>query len=480
MTRSEDLAEVRRRLAGALGTSEVALDRVAAALALGEDDLGSEELSPVSDDVDSFEHGPAFSCLGSHLGSRSFRRELAAGYRLLLRRIVDEQEDPIAAVAALVRAARCGGERPRADVGEVSLPVGVAEGRPIVFTLNQESGRQTNGNTRITGEQGMGKSEFLLHLLAACAARAPGAGFLLLDYKGDLSKRKEFVRATGATVVRPEREAVPINPFDVPPGMDLRLVPSSIAQVIASVGQGIGDVQRKLLRSGIAAAYERAAPEAPSTTAIADSVHGIYDVEGRSADSVTALLEELAELGLFATQTGIGFDTFLARRWIVDLSGLQHLRELVAFVLIGWLYRNVSSAPDAPLLKGRKLRGLRHVVAIDEAHHYVRRRCQPLLELLRIGRSKGVPVFLSSQSLSDFRRFTELEELLPNNFILRHGRAPDAKTAQGALRLSAELARRAGDAITQVEQFCALTAVDPDLQLKPVRLHGFFAGQWKS
>ena len=91
-----------------------------------------------------------------------------------------------------------------------------------------------------------------------------------------------------------------------------------------------------------------------------------------------------------------------------------------------------------------------------------------------------MPVFLSSQSLSDFRRFTELEELLPNNFILRHGRAPDLKTAQGALRLPAELARKAGDAITQVEQFCALTAVEPDLQLQPVRLHGFFAGLWKT
>jgi hypothetical protein len=479
MTRSEELVTVRRRLAGALGTSEVALDRVAVALALAGGDLGSEELAPASADVDSFEQGPAFACLGSQVGHRAFRRELATGYRLLLDRIAEAGDDPVAAIVSLVRAAR-GDRESGTAVGAVTLPVGMVDGRPISFTLNQESGRQTNGNTRITGEQGMGKSEFLLHLLAACAARAPEAGFLLLDYKGDLSERQEFVRATGATVVRPERDAVPINPFDVPPGMDRRLVPSSIAQVIASVGQGIGDVQRKLLRDGIAAAYEGAIPGTPSTTAIADAVHAVYELEGRSADSVTALLEELAELGLFATQTVVSFDDFLARRWIIDLSGLQHLRELVAFVLVGWLYRNVSSAPDAPLLKGRELRGLRHVVAIDEAHHYVRRRCQPLLELLRIGRSKGVPVFLSSQSLSDFRRFTELEELLPNNFILRHGRAPDIKTAQGALRLPAELARRAGDAITQVEQFCALTAVDPDLQLKPVHLHGFFAGQWKT
>ncbi len=480
MKGSNDLVAARARLAEQLGTSERSLDRIALALALRGLDLGDAELAPASGGLDSFEGGPSFRYLGSDPAGRSTRRELAAGQAALLGRIEEVEGDVIEAAARLVELARGGTSQVQAAVGEVRLPVGRGPAGPVAFTLNQESGRQTNGNTRITGEQGMGKSEFLLHLLAAAAVRAPGAGFLVLDYKGDLSARAEFVRATSATVVRPEREPVPINPFDVPPGIDPRLVPSSIAQVIASVGQQIGDVQRKLLRDGIAEAYEAADPAAPSTTSIAESVHSIYAREGRGADSVTALLEELAELGLFATRTDVPFDEFLARRWIVDLSGLQHLRELVAFVLVGWLYRNVSSAQDAPLLRGRKLRGLRHVIAVDEAHHYVRRRCQPLLELLRIGRSKGVPVFLSSQSLADFRRFTELEELLPNNFVLRHGRAPDAKTAQGALRLPAELARRAGDAITQVEQFCALTGIDPDLQLQPVRLHGFFAGQWKS
>lgn len=477
MTRPVDLALARRRLAASLGTSELALDRVAAALALSAEDLSPDGLAPASPEVDSFDGGPAFRSLGGGPAGPSFERELATGLLALLDRVGEAGDDPVAAVASLVRQVRPGTAPARGTRGLVVLPVGEADGRPVRFALNQESGRQTNGNTRITGEQGMGKSEFLLHLLAAFAARAQGAGFLLLDYKGDLARRDEFVRTTGATVVRPEKERVPINPFDVPPGMERRLVPSSIAQVIASAGQGIGDVQRKLLRDGIGEAYE-AGPAAPSTTQIAEAVRAVYEREGRSADSVTALLEELAGLGLFATRTEVAFDRFLSGRWVLDLSGLQHLRDLVAFVLVGWLSRNVGSAPDSSLLPGGA-RELRHVVAIDEAHHYVKRRCQPLLELLRIGRSKGVPVFLSSQSLSDFRGFTELEELLPNNFILRHGRAPDSKTAQGALRLPSDLARRAGDAITSVEQFHALTAVDPDLQLRPVRLHGFFAGRWK-
>jgi hypothetical protein len=478
MIAPSDLALARERVAGALGITLTALDRVAAALALNAGRAGTRTLELGGDDLDAFESGAVFSPLGSPPGADGFGRLLATGYQLLLTRIEVAGDDPLAAVSALIREVRTTGHRARVG-GGVTVPVGKAGSRSIVFTLNQESGHQTNGNTRITGEQGMGKSQFLLHLLAASATRAPAAGFLLLDYKGDLSTEANFVRATDATVIRPERDPVPINPFDVPPGIDRRLVPAAIARVVSSVARQIGEVQRKLLRDGIRAAYESSAPDAPTTTQIAEAVDNVYRAEGRATDSVSGVLEELAELGLFATRTESNVEAFLRQRWIVDLSGLQHLRDLVAFVIVGWLSRNVQSLADSALLPGG-YRELRHIVAVDEAHHYVKRRCEPLLDLLRIGRSKGVPIFLSSQSLSDFRGFTELEELLPNNFVLRHGRAPDTKTVQGALRLPAELARRAGDAITSVPQFHALTAVDPNLQLQPVELHGFFAGRWGS
>lgn len=479
MSASSDLARARARVAAALGVSEGVLDRVAAALGLAAGGSSPLTLEPAADELDLFDGGAVFAPLGFDGGSEALGHLLATGYESLLARIEAAGDDPVAAVVGLIREARSGAGARTATSGAVQVPIGRAGGRDIMFTLNQESGHQTNGNTRITGEQGMGKSQFLLHLLAAAAVRAPGAGFLLLDYKGDLSGEAEFVRACRATVIRPERRPVPINPFDSPPGIDRRLLPAAIAEVVASVGQGIGEVQRKLLRDGVRAAYDAAAPHAPTSTEISDAVAAVYELEGRSADSVSSLLEQLAELGLFATATELSVDAFLRRRWIVDLSGLQHLRDLVAFVIVGWLSRNIGSVADSALL-ARGYRDLRHIVAIDEAHHYVKRRCEPLLELLRIGRSKGVPVMLSSQSLSDFKRFTELEELLPNNFVLRHGRAPDSRTAQGALRLSSDLARRAGDAITSVPQFHALTAVDPELQLQPVELHGFFAGHWRS
>lgn len=479
MISRRELEQGRRALADALGTSEMAVDRIAAALAVAAETTSTIELAPAADGVDAFDGGPVFACLGSGPDTPSFGRGLATGYELLLARVADGGDDPMIAIATLIGRAGRGTSGTRGADGALTLPVGEAGDRQVHFTLNQESGRQTNGNTRITGEQGMGKSQFLLHLLAAYAVRAPDAGFLLLDYKGDLSQEAAFVRATGARVIRPEKEPVPINPFDVPAGIERKLVPSSIAALLGSVARSMGDVQRQLLRDGIGLAYEQADPSTPTSTEIAEAVKAVYAQEGRGTDSVTALLAELAELGLFATRTTAGFDAFLKGRWIIDLSGLQHLRDLVAFVLVGWLSRNVQSLPDSELLPGG-VRDLRHVVAIDEAHPYVKRRCEPLLELLRVGRSKGLPIVLGSQSLSDFRSFTELEELLPNNFILRHGRAPDAKTAQGALRLPSALARQAGDAITSVPQFHALTAVEPDLQLTPVHLHGFFASKGRS
>ena len=115
---------------------------------------------------------------------------------------------------------------------------------------------------------------------------------------------------------------------------------------------------------------------------------------------------------------------------------------------------------------------------MDEAHYYLERsRCQPLLSLIRIGRSKGTPVFLCSQSLEDFRGATELNELLANTFIMGHGVAPPARGLAGALGIGKQHAAAVADRVTQLDQFMAYTNLargDGTLAPAPVRLTPLF------
>ena len=121
---------------------------------------------------------------------------------------------------------------------------------------------------------------------------------------------------------------------------------------------------------------------------------------------------------------------------------------------------------------------MRGIVAIDEAHYYLQAKCRPLLDLIRIGRSKGVPVFLSSQSLEDFRGYTEVNEFLPNTFVFRHGIPPSRKTMAGALHVSMQEAGQLAGRSTSLEKFQALVTLadgpDTETLVRTLALRGFW------
>ncbi|MCK6528648.1 type IV secretion system DNA-binding domain-containing protein [Myxococcota bacterium] len=485
MTAEFDPAAFRDRLARDLDLPAASLDRLAVALGLAH---GVSATRPVAvhPDLDGFAGGPVFAPLLAARGvdgGPTLARAAAAGYALLSDGVDAADGDARVALARLAAgpAASPVGPAPGA-VAPITVPIGEGSSGPVTWTVNRESGRRTNANVRIAGAQGKGKTQFLMHLLAAIAARSPRTGLILLDYKGDLSADAPFVAAVGARVIRPEREPVPINPFDVPSEVNVRLVPAEVAELLASLQPGMGQVQRLLVRRGLEAAYgESVSAGGPGPTArqVAAAVAEVYAGEARAADSVTAWMDHLAELGLFAERTAGSAEDFLRGRWIIDLSALQSLRNVVAFVLLHWTSRAVQALPDSTLAPGA-IREIRSIVAVDEAHHYLRARCRPVLDLLRIGRSKGVPVFLSSQSLSDFKEHTETDQLFAGTYVLGHGMPPDARTVQGALGLPAAEAARAAARTCQLEQFEALAPDDAgSARPAPLKLRAFFERRWR-
>ncbi len=468
-------------LQGALGVDAVSVDRLAVAIGIREGAAAGVE-ADLSPDVDAFADGPVFGPILAEgtVGSGSIGAFGAAGFGLLAKRYDALGGDGAALLASLLSGP---GATSSASTGpEVTVPLGAVDGAPLTWTVNREAGRRTNANVRIAGVQGTGKTQFLQHLLSAIAARAPGTGLVLLDYKGDISGDAGFVKAVGARVVRPQREAVPINPFDVPREVRSGLLALEVAALLRSLATGMGAAQQEIVRLAVESAYTEAAGAAgaaPTAGDIARAVRQSYEDAGKAPDTVTAWLAQLAELGLFADRTAGSPAEFLGQRWIVDLSALGSLRTLVAFVLLHWVSRQVQACTDAPLAAG-SLRQLQTIVAVDEAHHYLRARCEPLLTLLRIGRSKGVPVFLSSQSLADFREHTETDQLFAWTFLLGQGAKPDPKTLQAALGLNGPEAQRAADRAVQLEQFDALVPADENGPRPPMaRLHMFFEGRWR-
>ena len=64
---------------------------------------------------------------------------------------------------------------------------------------------------------------------------------------------------------------------------------------------------------------------------------------------------------------------------------------------------------------------LRHVIFIDEAHHYLGVKSSPLALLIREGRSKGVAVLLATQSVSDLSGTAgaDYRQYLSNSFFFK-------------------------------------------------------------
>lgn len=414
------------------------------------------------------------------------RRALNAGYRHLAAlhdRMNRNAHRLVGELCECVAFATDTGVQP-ADL-PTSGPIRVELGRdtitsePVKWVINREEGQDTSASLRIAGAQGRGKSQGLLGLLHAIASAASATGFILLDHKGDLARGQTgepFLRSVAnLRVIRPPELPLPINPFDLPRGANTDLAAEIFSSTLATFIPQMGGCQQGIVDRALTEAY-RVARQAnragPSLTQARDAVRRQYQEEGRGDDSVTRALDRLADKPIFSPRSEIEVATVFRQRWVIDISELGELRTYVAFILFHFLRQIAQSLPDAPFAPQDRTRSLRGIVAIDEAHNYLTKgkKSQPLAELIRIGRSKGVPVFLSSQSLDDFKSDAAWRELVPNTLLFGHGAPPDTETLQGALRVDARTAKKAATDCVTLDQFVVFTHLHRDSQNIPKRL----------
>jgi DNA sulfur modification protein DndE len=328
----------------------------------------------------------------------------------------------------------------------------------LVAELNNTA-RHANSHLAIMGKPGVGKTQFLLKILADIRVQSNyQTNFIYFDYKGDVVDNVRFLEISKAQPFRLLQggQSLPINPF-VLPSYDEQTVNVSArekAESFASINTKLGVVQKGALTEAIRAAYakRRESPTPyPDFTDVLQIVNASYEADNKKDDSLVEVLRDLSDFDLFwkhGTATP-PIERVSNRSLLIDVHAMPVLKELVAYLVIERLYKEMASLPDSPVTNGR--RTIRTILVIDEAHNYLSQKNIFLQRIIREGRSKGVVVFFASQSPNDYQqKFFNFQELLEFAFIFQC-EGVSAGSVQDILGCSAKTAKDLQTEIARLE-----------------------------
>ena len=258
-----------------------------------------------------------------------------------------------------------------------------------------------------------------------------------------------------------EGQTLPINPF-ILPAYDEQAINVSArekAESFASINSKLGVVQKGALTEAIRMAYAKRAgssapyPDFPDLLQIATAT---YEAEGKKDDSLIEVLRDLSDFDLFwhhGSETP-PIERVSNRSFLIDLHAMPVLKELVAYLVIERLYKEMSTLPDSPVAEGH--RTIRMILVIDEAHNYLGQKNIFLQRIIREGRSKGIVVFLASQSPNDYQqKFFDFQELLEFTYIFQCDGVTSG-SIQDILGCSTKTAKDLQTEIARLEPFQAI------------------------
>jgi DNA sulfur modification protein DndE len=297
----------------------------------------------------------------------------------------------------------------------------------LFMELNNTT-KHANSHLAIMGKPGVGKTQFLLKLLADIRLQSNNQiNFIYFDYKGDVIENQKFVEVTKAQPYRLLQggQSLPINPFMLSSYDEQTIYVSARekAESFASINSALGVVQKGALTEAIRAAYaKRAGSDTPypDFRDVLEIATHMYEEDNKKDDSLIEVLRDLADFNLFWKHGDeiSPIDRLSSRTLLIDVHSMPVLKELVAYLVIERLYKEMASLPDSPVEEGR--RTIRTILVIDEAHNYLNQKNIFLQRIIREGRSKGIVVFFASQSPNDYQqKFFNFQELLEFAYIFQ-------------------------------------------------------------
>lgn len=303
----------------------------------------------------------------------------------------------------------------------------VLDKKEIILEFNNTA-KHANSHLAIMGKPVVGKTQFLLKILTDIRVKSNyQTNFIFFDYKGDVVDNKKFL---DVSKVQPYRllqgnQTLPINPF-VLPNYDEQTINISArekSESFASINSKLGVVQKGALTEAIRAAYAKRSGSTlpyPDFQDVLEITMDMYEEENKKDDSLIEVLRDLSDFNLFWKHGSENepIEKLTNRTLLIDVHAMPVLKELVGYLVIERLYKEMAALPDSPVQDGR--RTIRTILVIDEAHNYLGQKNIFLERIIREGRSKGIVVFFASQSPNDYQqKFFNFQELLEFAYIFQ-------------------------------------------------------------
>ncbi len=372
--------------------------------------------------------------------------------------IADSRNTP-AAVSADAAAHSAPPPEVNSSSGDASLGINIQIGKtidsfkPELRELVISDTKLNHLNIGVVGDLGTGKTQLLKSIVYQISQgtkfnRGIKPRVLIFDYKRDYSS-DEFVKATGAKVVRPQH--LPLNLFDLSASSDA-LTPwlgrfKFFSDVLDKIFSGLGHVQRDRLKQAVKKAYEdREGSTQPPT--IYD-IHSNYRANiGTGADSISSILGDIVDMGLFSpiASNTQSFDKFFDGVVVIALDQLgqdDRTKNMIVAILLNMFYESMLQIPKRPYLgTDPSLRVIDSYLLVDEADSIMKYEFDVLRKVLLQGREFGVGVILASQYLSHFKvGASDYREPLLTWFIHK---VPNITPAElGALGITGDVAQQA-------------------------------------
>ncbi|PFT19405.1 ATPase [Bacillus thuringiensis] len=354
----------------------------------------------------------------------------------------------------------CGRKELQGSGLDIYIGKTVLDKKEINLEINNTQ-KHANSHLAIMGKPGVGKTQFLLKILADIRIKSNyQTNFIFFDYKGDVVDNQKFLDVAKVQAFRllQGNQTLPINPFVLPNYDDqsINISAREKAESFASINSKLGVVQKGALTEAIRAAYAKRASFSlpyPDFQDVLEITMGMYEEENKKDDSLIEVLRDLSDFDLFwkhGSET-TPIEKLTNRTLLIDVHAMPVLKELVGYLVIERLYKEMASLPDSPIQDGR--RTIRTILVIDEAHNYLGQKNIFLERIIREGRSKGIVVFFASQSPNDYQqKFFNFQELLEFAYIFQC-EGVSASSMQDILGCSKKIANDLQTEVARLEPF---------------------------
>ena len=301
-------------------------------------------------------------------------------------------------------------ERPESLIGGAVIPITVRLGDP---GTDERTGSPANWllngkgspHVALMGGTGSGKTRLARSMLGQIRDQAKPP-FLIFDFKGDLAGHPAFVSEVGASVIAGPSNPVPLDVFYIADKSQTEITNAAMRfreSFVRIPKNKIGAVQQDALRDAARAAFTKSRPDKPvEITTLRDELNAIYAQTSRKPDVVTSTFNDLTQGGWRLFDPRMSPADFFRQSWIIDVHAApETAQRLIVFLVLDALWAHFKAMPDSAIdEQGR--RALRMVLVVDEARRVLSYGQPSLIELVRLTRSKGMSVFLISQSPEDY------------------------------------------------------------------------------